>query len=172
MLFLDLLGLGERQAQAGGNIVGDMVSAHRQHHGVPDMPIHVDGQVGRPAADIADGHAHLAFSVGEYHVAGGQRVQHELQHFHAGRADALAQVFDRALGGGDDVRLHFQTVAVHSNRHRNTVLAVHREAALDDVDDLPVVRDGDRLGRIQCTDHVTLVDHLARDPGYAAAVDG
>ena len=151
MLFLDLLGLGERQAQAGGDIVGDMVSAHCQHHGVPDMPIHVDGQVGGPAADIADGHAHLALSVGQHHVAGSQRVQHELQHFHAGRADALAQVFDRGLGGGDDVRLHFQTVAMHSDRHRNAVLPVDGEAALDDVDDLPVVRDGDRLGGIQRT---------------------
>ena len=98
MLFLDLLGLGERQAQAGGDIVGDVIAADRQHHGVPDVPIHVDGQVGGAAADVADRHAHLALSVGEHHVAGGQRVQDELQHFHPGRADALAQVFDRAAG--------------------------------------------------------------------------
>ena len=78
VLFLDLLGLGDGQAQTVGNIRGDVVAADRQHHGVPDIAIDVDGQVGRAAADIADDRAHLALGFGEDDFGGGQRVEHEL----------------------------------------------------------------------------------------------
>ncbi len=93
-----------------------MVAADRQHHGVPDVAIDVDGQVGRAAADVAHHHAHLALGLGEHHFGRSQRVEHELGHLDAGGLHALAQVFDGGGRGGDDVGFHFQAVAVHADR--------------------------------------------------------
>ncbi len=68
----------------------------------------------------------------------------------------LAQVFHRGGRGGDDVGFHFQAVAVHADRHADAILSIHDKAALDDVNDLAVVGDGDGLGGIQGAGHVIL----------------
>ncbi len=47
------------------------------------------------------------------------------------------------------MRFHFKTVAVHAQRVADAILPVHGEAALDDVDDLAVVRDGDGAGLVE-----------------------
>ncbi len=78
MLFLHILGLGKGQAQSMRNILGDVIAADRQHHRMPHVAIDVDRQVGRAAADVADRHTHLALLLGQHHLAGGQRVEHEL----------------------------------------------------------------------------------------------
>ena len=125
-----------------------MVAADRQHRSVPDIAIHIDRHVGRAAAHIADHHAHLALGLVQHHFGGGQRVEHKLRDFHAGSRHALAQVFHAGSRGGDDVRLDFQAIAVHADRHVNAILPIHVEAALDDMDDLAVMRDGHGPGRI------------------------
>ena len=91
--------------------------------------------------------------------------------FDAGSLHALAQVFDRGGGGGDDVGFHFQAVAVHADGRADAILPIHDEAALDDVDDFAVVGDGDGLGGIQGAGHIILVDHAAGNAHHAAAVD-
>ncbi len=55
--------------------------------------------------------------------------------------------------------------------HADAVLPVHDEAALDDVDDLAVVGDGDGLGGVQGAGDVVLIDHPARNAHHAPAVD-
>ncbi len=167
MLDLDLLGLRHGQAQPVGNIGGDVVAAYRQHGGVPHVAIDVNGHVGGAAADIADHHAHLALGLGQHHFGGGQRVEHELGNLHAGRAHALAQVLHAGGGGGDDMGLHLQAVAVHADRHADAFLPVHVKAALDDVDDLAVVRDGDRPGGVHGAGNVVLVDDPPGNPDHA-----
>ena len=74
-----------------------MIAAHRQHRGMPDIPIDIDGDIGGAAAHIAHDHAHLALGLSEHHFGRGQRVEHELRNIHTGRAQALAQVLDGGL---------------------------------------------------------------------------
>ena len=57
--------------------------------------------------------------------AGSKRVQHELLYLNACRAHTLTQVVHRRGGGGDDVRFHFEAVAVHPFRVADAVLPVH-----------------------------------------------
>ena len=156
VLLFDFLGLRHGKAQAVSDIGCDVVAAHAQHHGVPDIAVDIDGHVGGPAADIAHHGAHLALGFGENHLRGGQRVEHELGHLYTGGLHALAQVLDRGSRGGDDMRFDFQAVAVHADRHADAVLPVDGETALDDVDDLAVMRDGHRLGGIQRAGNIIL----------------
>ena len=92
VLQLHFLGLRDRQTQPVGDIRSNMVAAHRQHIGVPHVAINIDGNIGRPAADIADRHAHLALRFGQRGLASRQRVEHKLRDIHPGRPHALAQV--------------------------------------------------------------------------------
>ena len=57
------------------------------------------------------------------------------------------------------MRLHFQAVTVHTERHADACLTIDIETALDDMDDLTVVGDGDRTGGIDSTRDIILVDH-------------
>ncbi len=137
-----------------GDILREMVAAHCQHHRMPYVAIDVDRQVGRAAADIAHRHAHLAFLLGQDDFCRGQRIQNEALHFHVRGCHALAQVINRGRGGRDDVRFHFQPGAVHAERGTDALLPVHAEAALDDVHDLAVMRDGDRAGLVERPCHI------------------
>ena len=64
--------------------------------------------------------------------------------------DALGQVLERGRRAVDDVRLHLEPDGAHAQRVLDALLAVDREVARQDVEDLAVRRDGDRprdLGR-------------------------
>ena len=69
------------------------------------------------------------------------------------------------------MRFHFQPKTVHAHRLADAILAVNREAALDDMNDLAVVGDGDRLCGIQRPIDVFLVDHAARNADDPVTVD-
>jgi len=56
-----------KEAQAVGDVGGQVVAAHRQHHGLPDVAAQVDGHVGRAAADVADDDAHFLLGLGQHH---------------------------------------------------------------------------------------------------------
>ena len=159
-------------AQAVGHVIGDVPARHRQDGRVPHRAVDEDRQVGRAAADVHHHHAHLALGGGQDHVAGGQWVQDEAVHVHAGRFDALLQVLDGRRRRRDDVRLHFQPEAVHAQRAAHALVAVQAVAARNDVQDLAVVRDGDGPRILDGALHVLVLDgpHPA-DPGDAPAVD-
>jgi len=153
------------------NIAGDVIAAYRQHTGMPDIPINVNGQVGCAAANVADHHAHLPLGFRKHHLGRRQRVQHKLRNFNPGCIHALPQVFHRRFRRGDDVGFHFQPVAVHPQRGANAALPVNHKSTLNHMDNLTVVRDGYRLGCFQRTGHVFLVNGPARNTHHAVAVD-
>jgi len=60
------------------NIGSDMVAAHGQDIGVPNIPADVDRQVGRAAAQVHHGNTHFTFSLREHNLTRSQWVQHKL----------------------------------------------------------------------------------------------
>src|SRR5574339_175 len=125
-----------------GNVLRDVIAANGQDHGVPDVAVHIDCQIGGTTANVTDGHTHLTFLLGEDYFAGGQWIQHELLDLHTRRAHTLAQVIYRRGRSCDDVRFHFEPIAMHTLRIANPILSVHTKAALDHMDDFAIMRDG------------------------------
>ena len=111
-----------------------------------------------PGADVGDRHAELLLGLGQDRLRRGERVDHELVDLDPGRGDALGQVLDRGRGRRDDVGLDLEPQGAHPERVLDALLAVDREAASLDVEDVPVGRDGDRPGDLD-----RAVDVLARD---------
>jgi hypothetical protein len=70
------------------------------------------------------------------------------------------------------VRFHFKFVAVHTDRGLHAFLSIDGDAALDDVNDLAVMRDGNCLRLIERAHQIHHVNDAARHAGCAAAVDG
>jgi hypothetical protein len=75
---------------------------------------------------------------------------------------------------GDYVRFDLQSVGLHAERVAHAVVAVYRVAARDDVQYLPVVRDGDGPGGIQGSLDVSRLDPAfpSVDGYHPPAVDG
>ena len=138
---------------------------------MPGGALDVDGQVAGAAADVADHHAHLALGLRQHQLAGGQGGQHPAVHRNAGRLDTLLQVAQRGGGGGHQVSLHLQPIAVHADGRAHPVLPVHHVAARHHVHHLPVEGDGDRAGRFQGTGDVLVADGPPGDPRHPLAVD-
>src|SRR6185503_19983178 len=89
---------------------------------------------------------------------------HELLNVHASRAPALTQVVAAGGRGGDDMCLHFKTIPMHTIRIANAVLAVYGEPALDDMDDLTVMRNGNGTRLFERVQYIIL---LARIPAHS-----
>ena len=87
------------------NIGSDMVAAHGQDIGVPNIPADVDRQVGRAAAPVTTAHPFHVQSPST--ICHGQWVQLNCEP----RCWSLRRTgagFDRRSGCGDNVRFHFQ----------------------------------------------------------------
>ena len=117
-----------------------------------------EGEVDRAGADVGDRDAQLLLRLGQDGLGGRERIGDELVDLHAGRGDALGQVLDRRRGRGDDVGLDLEPQRAHPERVLDALLAVDREAAPLDVEDLAVGRDRDRAGDLDGA-----VDVLAGD---------
>jgi hypothetical protein len=170
VLDLDLFGRLVGGAQADGDVVGDVIAADGNDVGVPDRALLVEGQVGRAAADVGDEHAHLPLGRLQYRLGRGQGVEHRLFGADADVAGAvLVQVLQRRRGRGDDVGLYLQPVAVHAQRLAHPGVVVDGVVARDQVDDLPVVGDGDGLGRLQGAVDVGRGDAVVAAGARAAA---
>src|ERR1700690_1723205 len=139
LLFFDILGLSDWQAQSMRDILRNMIATNGEHHGVPNIAIHINCEVSCSAADVANCYAHLSFLLGQYNFSGSKRIQHKALDLNSGGADALPQIVHRCGGGCDDMHFHLETIAMHSNRSADALLAVHAKAALDDMNDLSVV---------------------------------
>ncbi len=94
VLDFDLFGGVVWCAQPNGDVVGNLLAAGGQNHRVPDAAFNKNGDVGSAAANIHQHHAHFALNVGEYGLAGGQRLQHQRVDLHIGLLHALDQVAD------------------------------------------------------------------------------
>ena len=90
-------------------------------------------------------------------------------HLEPAAAHALDDVLRRRHRAGDDVHLHFEAHAAHAERLAHVLLAVDDEFLRQDVQDLLVVRDRDRLRRLDHAVDVGLRDFLVLDRDHAAA---
>src|SRR5690606_7092748 len=100
---LEPLGLVVEDAEALADVVGDLRAGDGDDGGVPDRAVLEHGDVGRPAADVDQRHAHLALVAVEDGVGGGQRLEHDVGHLVAGLLDAAVDVLGRRDQPGDDV---------------------------------------------------------------------
>ena len=113
-----------------------------------------------PAPMSATADAELLLRLGQDGLGGGQRVGDELVDLDPGRGDALGQVLDRGRGRRDDVGLDLEAQGAHPERILDALLAVDREPAPLDVEDVAVGRDGDGPGDLDGAVDV-LAGHLA-----------
>ena len=127
--------------------------------------------IGRAAADVHQADAELLLVVVQHRHRRGERLQ---DHVLAprGRSGARTSVMfsDRGDGAGDDVHLDFEAHAAHAERLAHVLLPVDDEFLRQDVQDLLVVRDRDRLGRLDDAIDVGLRDFLFLDRDHAARV--
>ncbi|MNL13574.1 hypothetical protein D3C87_1344830 [compost metagenome] len=92
-------------------------------------------------------------------------------HFQPAAAHALDDVLRRADRAGDDMDLDLQADAAHADGLAHVLLAVDDEFLRQDVQDLLVGRDVDRLGGLDHPGHVRLRDLLVLDGHHPARVE-
>src|SRR5512138_2195182 len=172
-LLLDPLGLGDGRPQADGDVVGEVVAPDGDGRGVPEAAALVDRHLGCAGADVDLADAELALVLGQDGLGRGDLVEDDLLDADAGPLDAALEVLERGQGGGDDVDVDLELDAAHADRVLDAVLVVDDELLGDDVDDVPVRRDGDGLGLVDDAADVLAGDLpvLARDGDDAAAVE-
>jgi len=61
---------------------------------------------------------------------------------------------------------------MHSFRGMNSILTINGKTSLDDVDNFPVVGDGNSLGCFQGTSNIFIINHPAGNSNHAMTVDG
>ena len=99
-----------------------------------------------PGADVGDGHAELLLRLRQHRLGRSETVDHQLVDLDPGRGDALREVLDRGRRGRDDVGLDLEPQRAHPERILDPLLAVDREPAPLDVEDVAVGRDRHRAG--------------------------
>src|SRR6185369_13940792 len=171
ILALDVLGLAGRRAQRHGDVVGDLVAGDRNHRGVADGALSPHRDVGRAAADVDQADAEILLVLGEYGVARGQRLQHEVIDLEAAAAHALDDVLGRRDGAGDDMGLDLEAHAAHADRLADAVLAVDDEFLGQDVQDFLIGRNRHRLGGFDNALDVAGRHFLVLDGDHAVRVE-
>src|SRR5271154_5801742 len=127
-------------AQADGEIVGEMIAAHRNRGGVTDYATREGDHFGGAAADIEQTGAELAFVLREAGFGGGERLEHGIVHAHAGAIYGGDDILGGGAGGGDDVDVRFQALADHAEGVADVILRVQRKFLREDVQDFAVFR--------------------------------
>jgi hypothetical protein len=100
---LDALGLAHRRAEPGGDVVGEVDPAERDHRGVHERAVDVDHDVGGAAADVDHGDADLALVLGEHRLGAREGLEHQLGHVEPAALGALGDVLHAGDRGGDEV---------------------------------------------------------------------
>ncbi len=148
MALFQALGVVERGAQAGGDIVGDMVAADRNHCGMLHRSVMINGDVGRAAADVDQRDAQFPFLVGKHRLCHCQRRQHNLRNIEAAAVAALDDILHRGHRPGDNVHLRFETDSGHAKGIPDAVLIIDDVILRQNVEHLAIHRDRHRLGGI------------------------
>src|SRR5262249_24814344 len=157
---LDLLGGVGGRAHPDRDVVGDVVAAEREDAGRHDRALGEDGDVGGAAADVDDGDAELLLVVVEDRLRRRQRLEDDVGHLQVAAVAALDDVLRRGQRGGDDVDLGLEADAGHAERLADAVLLVDDVLLRQDVDDLAVHRDRDRLGALDDAREIAVADLL------------
>ncbi len=168
---LELLGVGERRAQARGDVASQMVPAQRQHRGMHHGAAVEHDNVGGAAADIDQRDAQLAL-VGEQRRLGrGQRLEHHLAGRNARALAALGEILAVALSGRDDMDARLEPHARHPDRIAHAFLLIDGELLRQHVQDLAIERNRDCAGRIDYPIDVARADLAAAHRDDAVAVE-
>ena len=162
----------ERRLEAERDVAREHVAADRNRRRVDRAAQRIDGDVGRPAADIEQHDADLLLFLQQRRGRARERLEDDAQRLQAGALDALEHVGDEARAAGDDVRVDFQASAGHADRIADAFLAVDREVARQRVDDLTVAGQVDDLARVDHAPNVAGGDLavVARDGDDGAIV--
>ena len=165
VLDLELLGDLEARLEPDRDVVGDVVAADRQDRACGTASRRRTARGRSCPAPMSATATPSSFSVSDRTAsADGERVDDELVDLDPGRGDALGQVLDRGRRRRDDVGLDLEPERAHPERVLDALLAVDREAARRDVEDVAVRRDRDRPGDLDRP-----VDVLAGDLAVVAA---
>ena len=142
---LDPLRVFHRRAQHDRDVAREVAGADRQHVRVHDVAFEEHGVVGRAAADVHEQHAHLALVLRQHRFGRRELLEHELLHGDAGLVHAREHVLVVRARAGDDVHVRLEPRGGHAQRIVDAVLSVDDELARDDVQQLELGRDVDRL---------------------------
>jgi hypothetical protein len=168
---LDPLRLQHRRAQADGDVVGEVVAAERDDAGVLDGAAGEDGHVGGAAADVDERDAQLLLLLGQHRLRRSERLEHDVGDREPGLGAALDDVLRARGGGGDDVDLGLQPHAAHAQRLLDAVLLVDHVLLRQHVEDLAVLGDVHRPGRVEHAVDVRLPDLLVLHRHHALGVE-
>ena len=170
---LDALGIFHRRPQYDGDITGEVAGANRQHVGVDDVPFQEDGVIRRARTDVHQQNAHFALVLRQYGLGGSELLEHQLMHGDAGFVHASQNILVVRPRTGHDVDVGLQPAGGHAQRIVNAVLAVDDEFARNDVKQLELRGDVDRLRRLDDPVDVFARDlaMLPRDGDHATRID-
>ena len=154
-----------------GDIVGNVVAAQRKDRGIPDAAVGKDGDVAGAAADVDEGHPDLRLFGVRVASAEASWPEDQIVDGEAGQIAAFHDVLGGGDGAGDDMDLHLQPHAAHADGVFYPVLIIHDILLGDDVEKVPVGRDGHRLCRIDGPGDVVLPYLLVLDRHDAVAVE-
>ncbi len=173
-LRLEVFHSGEGGAQAGHQVVRQVVAAHREHRSVEYGAVHEYGEAGGAAADVGDDDALALLLLLQHGFRCSQGREDQGLHLDAGALHALGEVLDGCDGAGDDVGLHVQALAVHPDGVADVLLAVDDEEAGDNVEHLAVGGEVEGLGLLDGAVDVLVGDRAlaAGDGGDAAVIEG
>src|SRR5690606_10492720 len=111
---LHALGLVRLDAQQLTDVLGDVVAADGYHGRVRQRASAEDADVGGAAADVDEDRGELLLAGVQDGEPGGQRLDHEPVHGHAGVHGAAPEVLQRALRPGDDVHVNLEPHPRHA----------------------------------------------------------
>ncbi len=144
VLALDFFGFRNRRAQADGEIVGEMIAAHRDGRGVAHHSAGEGDQFGGAAADIEQAGAEFALVLREAGFGGSERLEHRVVHAHAGAIHGGDNILRGGAGGGDDVHVRFEALADHADGVADIVLRVEKKFLRQDVQHFAIFRQAAR----------------------------
>ena len=146
---LQLLGFLRRRAQRHRDVVGHLVAGDRDHRRVPDRAAREHREIGRAAADVHEADAR-APSSSSFSTAIDEASGCRITSFTTSpqRRTHLVMFSTADTAPGDDVHLDLEAHAAHAERLAHVLLPVDDEFLRQDVQDLLVVRDRDRLRRL------------------------
>ena len=158
MLGLDLFGPFGRNAEADGNVVGDVVAPDGQNARVHHCAVAKKDVIGRSATDVDDQSAELPLAMVEDGVRGGHRTHHNVVDLEVGLADAAQVVLDARLRTVHDMELGLEPAPDHAERTGHALLPVDVVALDDGVQEHIAGRNRDLEGAL-----LDLVDVLVLD---------
>src|SRR5882724_7076756 len=142
-LFFDLLCGSHRRSQSDGNVIGEMVSAHRHHARMRHHSVGINNHVSRSCADIGQAHAQLFFVSAQRTVRGHKRFVNDVVHMQSSAVRCGDNILRCAGGSSHHVEIHFQPPAHHSRRIAHSCLFIQNEFLWQQVQYFAIVRERD-----------------------------